>query len=355
MQATLSQIAEEAGVSVSLVSRLLRSDKTLRVTTATRRKVLQAERRLGGARVRTRIAPVGARRRSIIVPINRVYETQPVQRLLVESISGTFLRNFEQRLTASDYRLGFTFFDEHRKLEEFEQTMQSGGFCDGLLLLSGVVNEAVAEQLVTNRYPHVAIGEQGERFAVNSVSAYAAGGIKQAVAHLRELGHTQIAYAGAGGNESRFGLFLAALATEGLPVRSDGHCDLSPQGPDASVEQWCQQIRGEIAQWLDHPTGVTALICSNDTVALAVRDAAHQKGLRVGRDLSIVGYDNAEVHGPHQVERPILTTIDNPVEQIGLRCADLLIAQVEGRHAGVVHEQIPTRFIVRESTGPVPG
>jgi LacI family transcriptional regulator len=73
--------------------------------------------------------------------------------------------------------------------------------------------------------------------------------------------------------------------------------------------------------------GVTAIFCMNDIMAGGVYDRVEELGLEVGKDISIVGYDNREVSSYY---KPPLTTINLPLHDIGYRASELMIQMLKG-------------------------
>ena len=350
MGATVTEIARQAGVSVSLVSRLLRGDKTLRVSDTKRKQVLAVTDRLGGVRY-------GRGRRSlahhVVVPVGRQFSADWIEGNLSNA---PFMRGFEDGLREKNFRLSFTFFDPEDRLRVFADLTESPGFCDGVLLLSGGVDAPLAGVLLKNRFPHVSMDTRAVPFGVNTVLSDAAGGMREAVDHLAALGHRRIGYVGP--SRPRYPVFLAAKAEAGLSVNEAFNCPHAwPNGGGSGTwasTAWTELSREAFGQWLDRGPTATAMICHNDMVAFGVLDALRERGLTAGRDVSVVGYDNIEQRGPDAAAEPALTTIDNPLDEVGRRSAELLFEQILNRNSHVVHRLVPTQCLVRRTTGPGP-
>ncbi|HLA45158.1 MAG TPA: substrate-binding domain-containing protein, partial [Aggregatilineales bacterium] len=95
----------------------------------------------------------------------------------------------------------------------------------------------------------------------------------------------------------------------------------------------------------------TAIIASNDLMAFGAMDAARAAGLTIGRDLSIVGFD--DIYMASQTYPP-LTTIRQPLSEMGEVALDTLIMLLEGRTVLTRRRELPTELIVRETTGRAP-
>jgi DNA-binding LacI/PurR family transcriptional regulator len=102
---------------------------------------------------------------------------------------------------------------------------------------------------------------------------------------------------------------------------------------------------------LDREEPPTAILYSNDLMAMAGLAVANRRGVGVPRDLSIVGYDDAELTA---YLHPPLSTVRTDAYQWGRAAATTLLELIDGQQPVDVH-LAPARFIARDSTGPVPG
>jgi DNA-binding LacI/PurR family transcriptional regulator len=177
--------------------------------------------------------------------------------------------------------------------------------------------------------PRVGLGQQGA-------------GIKEAVAHLLELGHRRVAYI-AGPAELlhtrlRLHAFEEALAEAGPAPVAVRHSDFTER---AAVE-----VTEELLALPDRPT---ALVFPNDSMAVCGIGTAQRAGLRVPGDLSVVGYDNLSLG---RWVHPRLTTVDQQVQRVGAAAARTLLAGCGEDVPPPVLDGRP-RLVVRESTGPL--
>jgi len=102
-------------------------------------------------------------------------------------------------------------------------------------------------------------------------------------------------------------------------------------------------------QLLDLPHRPTALTCFNDKTAVGALAAAAERGLRVPADLSITGYDDMDLA---QATSPMLTTVRQPLEEMGRMAVGLLIRLLERHRLDALHVELATELVVRGSTGP---
>ena len=167
------------------------------------------------------------------------------------------------------------------------------------------------------------------------------------VEYLAELGHRRIALVVPSRSDARVGnredWYRPALARAGL-------------GPDrALVFRDAMSIEGGQAagqRLLALPDRPTAAICHNDVMAIGLLQACAEVGVRVPRDLSIVGWDDVPYSS---LVTPPLTTVRVPRYELGQTAAQKLLDLIAGRPGGVGEPPLPLELVVRRSSGPPGG
>jgi LacI family transcriptional regulator len=125
----------------------------------------------------------------------------------------------------------------------------------------------------------------------------------------------------------------------GLPVQKQWRCNAM----NNSVEAGYAKARTFVSE-----RGVTAVVCSSDHVAVGLAQAAYDAGIRVPDDLSIVGFDGV---GQERMSKPILSTVHQPVIDIGKRLAGLLVQRIkQGDDGARVNELIRPKLVLNDST-----
>lgn len=165
-------------------------------------------------------------------------------------------------------------------------------------------------------------------------------------AYLYRQGHRRFGFIG-GPSEHR----SAALRLEGLreALNRTSHSDVSI----AVVEgNFTFRSGTELAaQLFDTPDRPTALVCANDDMAAGALFTAHKLGLNVPGDISITGFDDTPVS---QIVWPPLTTVHQPLRQMGAKAVELLVSACAGENGAVANEAteqvVPYELILRQST-----
>ncbi len=268
--------------------------------------------------------------------------------------------------TGSDLRLSDPFFSEFltgmvEHLEAFDLSVLlssvSGGDdeaaylkhirasrVDGFVVVRTRLGDPRIPVLAGRGIPFVSFGRTGavERHPYVDEDGEAA--MKEVVAHLVELGHRHIACiaepSGYTKGHNRVRGFLSGMADHGLETSVDA----------VHVARYRQQSGYEVAsEILDQPNPPTAIACCNDLIALGVMKAARERGLTVGRDVSITGFDDIALAA---YASPSLTTVRNAAHDSGRIAADIVGRSIRGLHVEEHQVLMNLELVVRGSTGP---
>lgn len=216
------------------------------------------------------------------------------------------------------------------------------------LLSNGLTDGCIVVTPSAPRFPETArivvIDPQGDGAHVPSVVARNRAGALEAMAYLISLGHRRIGFiAGRPDTLSamrRFKGYQDALQAEGIAfdptLVEEGHYSRE-LGRDAAL------------RLLNRPDRPTAIFAANDRSAMGAIEAAHDLGLRVPEDLSVIGFDN--VPEAAQIS-PKLTTVDQSIQDTGRLATQLLIRILRGDEPEQKLLKVPTRLIIRESCQP---
>lgn len=329
----LTDVAALARVSPSAASRVLSGDVTVRVSEATRERVLDAARQLdyvpnhAGRSLRTSRSSTIA----LVVPD------------VTSAVFAELANGAEQEAGARGLAIVLGRAERLRDDDDWLRRMLGESRIDGVILqLPEGTEHADLDAMVARETPIVIINSL-DHGPLNTVILDDAAGIRIAVEHLRSLGHKGIGFVGGlAGNATarrREGGFRAAMQDGALPVREEWITRMGYTGADgrSSIEEL--ESRGPL------PTG---LVVANLNAALGVLAAIHARNLRVPSDVSIVA-----LHDVWYADAtwPPITTVRMPLRELGAAA----VARVADEHRTATHTIIdspPPLLVVRQSTAP---
>lgn len=326
MPVTIRDVAAAARVSVATVSRALSSPHL--VNQVTRERVLAVATELG-----YRPSPAA---RSLIT--GRTANIGIVVPDLGNPFFTGVLKSVQARAREAGYAVLVGDSDEDPAAEE-ELVRMMAKQVDGVLLCS----PGIKDGLITALAEHQPLTLLNRRVrGIGATLMDSAGGMRQIVGHLADLGHERCAYLNGPRNswsnrERRRGLRAAARQ------RNVEIVELGPFPPryDGGVQA------ADLAVAAD----VTAILAYNDVMALGVLARLRDLGIDVPGRLSVTGFDDLVFAA---VCAPPLTTVAMPVQQAGRSAVDLLLGQLDHKDTATTQLDLPTHLIVRATTAAPP-
>ncbi|MEU2169604.1 LacI family DNA-binding transcriptional regulator [Micromonospora chersina] len=327
MRATIREVAREAGVSPSTVSRALSMPGL--VSPVTRERVLRAAQRLSYEPNRAARGLITGRTGNLglIVPD------------LANPFFPTVVKGVQARAREADYAVFLADADEDPTVES-DLVRVLAKQVDGLILCSPRAREEDIRTLAAT----TTLVMVNRRFGrVPSVVFDNADGMRQAVAHLQALGHRRVAWVGgprtSWSNRDRMRGLRAATDAAGMELLVVGHFPPQFEGGIAAAD-------------LIIASGVSSVIAYNDLMALGLLGRLQARGVHVPHDISVVGIDDIQMSS---MSSPTLTTVSLTKEQAGRAAVDLLLSLLERPDdARTVRRELPTQLLVRGSTGVAP-
>lgn len=335
-RATLTEVAERAGVSKATASKVLNGRPG--VAEETRRLVREAIAELGY------VPTTGPRETAAPQSIHVVFDTilnMYAVYVLDGLISGARELGVEVVTSALDSKI--TAQNEPLGLDRIKEIAGSGAA--GLVVVTAQLTGEEMTACEQLGLPLVVIDPANpldER--VTSLGATNWAGGVQATRHLIDLGHRRIGFAGGpeGSVPARERLHGYREALEAAGVEVDPALvrtgEFSPESGEASADVLLE---------LEDPP--TAIFAGSDSVAVGVLRSARRRGLEVPGDLSVVGFD--DTYNAMWVEPP-LTTVRQPLRQMGRVAARTALELAAGRVPDSHHVQLATSLVVRDSTAP---
>jgi DNA-binding LacI/PurR family transcriptional regulator len=331
---TIHDVAKLAGVGAATVSRVLNG--TAPVTEATRKMVMDAIAELNYSPSRAaRKLSLG---KSFTISVISPFFTRPsfVERL----------RGIDHVLAQTEYDLVVFNVETLQKRDQYFAEVPKPDRTDGVIIVSLPVSDDDIAQFRRNNVPVVLVDSHHP--ALTSATEDSVQGGMDATEHLISLGHQRIAYISDilndplahNYNASRNRLIGYRRALEQAGIRWRAEFQRSCHQDRASTRALAKEM-------LAQPNRPTAIFAASDTQALGILEAAHDLGLHVPEDLSVVGYDDIEI-----AEYVGLTTMHQALFASGQRGAELMLQTLEGKIAHPLLERLATDIVIRNTTCP---
>jgi LacI family transcriptional regulator len=323
---TIHDIAREAGVSPSTVSRVLNG--TVPVASSKRDAVLAVVEKLN---YRPNVIAQGlARGRTAAIGV--------VTQSVASPFYGEILRGVEQGLLGSGYHSVFASGNWLTEQELAAFDLLSGRRVDGLVVLPGTISD---EQLrrSAEELPLIVVGRRIAGLESQCLYIDDERAAYEATCYLIELGHQRIAHiAGPETHhdavERRRG-YLRALSEAGLP-----HDEQLVVAGDYTEQSGLLALQS----LLSRNTIFTAIFAANDQMAYGARLGLYRHGIRVPEDVSLVGFDDL-ISSAYTT--PPLTTVRQPLIELGRAASEAVLALLNGQTPP--QQTFSTSLIVRES------
>lgn len=346
MAVTLKDVAKEANVSISTVSRTINGTDLKKRSPETEERIWAAVAKLGYIPNQTA--------RNLIHGITAEQAPKYTIGLILASDSvsfntaffGKMLTLFVSELQQAKFHLQYAFSCSELNKASFYQEITSQKV-DGAILMGRPTAELLA--LMQANIPNlVYTGLDSIGLATDEVVCEGYKGVCRAITHLVSAGHKNIAYLGplpkgpsyenTLNRFDRYSSFCYAMAQNNCAVQPHYVCNVSPDpqmGYQAMVDICAQ-----------HPCP-DAVFCAIDTLATGVLRFAGERGICVPKELSVVGYGERK---DAAYLTPSLTTISIPTKDIAVQSMALLVERINGAHTAAKKIVVPVTFVERESS-----
>ena len=327
MKSSIKDVAEQAGVSIATVSRVINGKD--RVNDITRQKVLQIIQELN-------FRPDYAARTLV------KKETKTIG-LFVRSLTNQYWAMLTDLISEQLWAYGYTvnlcnqsaLSQDIPYIRTFLERRMDG------IIWALVTDEGLTKEIFQNQIPVVAIQQKipgAHRVAGDHIR-----GAMEAVNHLIGLGYQHIAHIGIGCPERDLG-YKNAHMLSGRPIndRLIVHADQSLQNSRAGYQAARKLIQsGE---------PFDAVFCGNDATAFGAIKAIEETGRRVPEDVGVVGYDDLDLAAMY---KPALTTIRQPIREMAVDTVKLLMDSIEKPEKTTAPQNhlFQMELIVRDSCG----
>ncbi|MED4280287.1 LacI family DNA-binding transcriptional regulator [Priestia megaterium] len=328
MKPTIYDVAKEAGVSISTVSKVL--NNTGSIAEKTRKKVRDTMHQLDYqpsvvASVKKRIQTIG---------------------LLIPNIANPFMAEIARGIENHVKKFGFSLMicstDNDLKNEIEYISILKQKYIDGIIIATGLKEDKAIKELLKADIPVALLSRDVSSLAVDAVLVDDFLGGYEATKHLISLGHKRIAmitedirFPTIG---ARFEGYKRALEEAGLPY-DESLVSLN----NTSLDEGKQSTR----ELLHLSIPPTAIFASTEFLAIGAIQGAREFKIKVPRDLSIIGFDDTVLS---TICDPPLTTIAQPIHEMSKKVVELLIQEIEDSKETKQRIVLSPKLVVRAST-----
>lgn len=337
MAVTLKDIAKHTGFSITTISRALAGYSD--VSPATRQRVREVADQLGYQPnlVARQLQAQRTRTLGMVLPER--------DHTVATDFFSELLRGVSDAASRADYDVltSAQVYGTDNEMGAYRRIV-GGGRVDGIILARARRHDPRIAYLKASGCPFAVSGRSGEGEISDfpHIDIDNRAGVEQAAKHLIALGHRHIglilppeemAY-----TADRHEGYRCALAQAGLPYRTGyvTHGNLLPAGG--------YQVAHTL---LTANPAISAIIACSDLMAFGAMQAVQVLGKQVGRDVAVTGFDDIPLA---QYANPPLTTIHQPIYDIGQQLTRHLIALIEGESVEPLRAILPAELIVRESS-----
>lgn len=327
MKVSIFDVAKKSGLSVVTVSRVLNNSTSVRQKN--KEKVLQAMKELDYHPNASARSLASGKTGIIGLTLTTLHDT----------VFDAVVKEINVRLAENGYFLALSILEKADD-DSFRSAMFQEDRVDGVILLSPINADVFVMELKKRKVPFVILDNQQHKISAPSVVVNNFKGGYDATKHLIDLGHKEIAHIR--GPEPFFSSrerergYLFALQEAGLEPFDIVKGEFTIRSGYLIARNWIELGRLP-----------TAIFAADDFMALGAMDAFKNDGIRIPKDISVVGFDD-QIYATEF--RPNLTTVQIPYEQIGRQGVDILMESIKKPTRRNVTMEFDPQLVVREST-----
>nr|WP_284237300.1 LacI family DNA-binding transcriptional regulator [Paenibacillus glycanilyticus] len=328
MKATIYDVAKAAGVSIATVSLVINGKG--KISEERRNEIKQIMMQMGYKPSMIASALTGKKTYAL--------------GLLVPDISNPFFAEIARAVEDEGQRHGYSVFicstdNKDEKVERYAELLQQKNV-DGVIIGTGLKDLSVLDPLLKANIPVTLLARELPSVEVPSVVVDDYKGGSAAAEHLIMLGHRNLAVLAEqdsiSSSRERVRGFRATAEQAGLPL-----------DPAFVLSTSIKEAKAKASELFQSGNRPTAIFCCNDLLAIGALQAAKELGVRIPEECSIVGFDDTVLAS---VTDPPLTTIAQPIEQLGQTALQLLVRQIGKPGESPERVVLPPSLTIRKST-----
>lgn len=336
---TLKEIAREAGVSISTVSRVINKKLPTAASKETQDKIWEIVRRTGYTPniLAQALKKSDSSVSSVITPRFIDCLQARTSNINTDPFFTDLERALEEEAFNHNYIVMHTYGPMDFNDKEFVNQIREKHL-DGVIILGRYAFSKQQIKLLESSYKNIIyVGLNPINLECDQIICDAYKATFSAMDYLYELGHRKIGYIGEQNNECRFTAYKNFLESKGLSFSIHN---------TANVLQSTDGGYAGAGKLVEKNVNISAVFCANDLTAIGAIKAFHERKIYVPRNISVISMDDINLS---QYINPMLTTVHIPIDELGRQTARILIDRINGGHHLPMRIELPFRIAKRDS------
>jgi LacI family transcriptional regulator len=332
MSRNLEEIARLAGVSRSTASRVINNHPNVSEETRNRVMTVIREQNFRPNLAARALVTQQTRVISLVIP-------QAIGSTFTDPYFPTLIQGIMARANELDYAV-MLWIGNLEEEDRFRERIVHNTFFDGLLIASAIKDDPLIRDLSRMNFPFVIVGPAP--FAnLNYIDVDNCRGADDAVMHLVRCGY------------KRIGTITGPMNMNAAVDRLSGYRDVMdrarlPIDESLIVEGRFDEGSGYAAMKTLLARGVDAVFAASDMMAVGALRAIDEAGLRVPKDIAVVGFDDLPLAASLRVP---LTTVHQPIQEVGSMATQMLVDLLNGTAETPYQKILPATLVIRETSG----
>ncbi len=338
----LKQLSHELGLSQTTVSRALNGYPEVSEATRSRVQLAAARHQYQPSTTAKGLATGKALAIGHVIPISTKHE-------MVNPLFGDFIAGAGETYASNGYEMILSIVDDQKE-NDIYRALKARRSVDGIVVHGPTMDDPRIDLLTELGLPFAVHGRaSGVQTPYSWLDVNNRRAFNRAADFLIDLGHRRIGLINGlehmdFAHRRRAG-YLDTLDANGIPT------DFSLMRSGEMTEDFGYTSTCDLLALPNRPTGI---IAASMIVALGVRRAIDEKGLVMGRDVSVITFDDALSYLSNGDDVPIFTATRSSIRDAGRRLAAMLIANIRNPGAEPTHQLLEAELVVGQSTGPAP-
>lgn len=336
MTVTINDVAREAGVSITTVSRVINNNYP--VKKETREKIEKAIEEL--------------KYRPNIMARGLITKKTHIVGIIVSCITNFFVSNIieviESQLKKNGYSIFLGITDGDQKEEENLVNDLIARQVDGMIIIDPtkqcLKNEFYKD--ISKKLPLIILNAMERIEGYNYICFNSGNGIKEAFKYLVDLGHKEILFA-KGERSVSYEAKTQAYESIREQYNMEYKKELIVPGNGAGINgDLINRTESEFKRFLEDNKKPTAILAANDLIAIGILNYCKKFNIKIPEELSIIGCDNTLISN---ITVPMISSIDQNVEELSKKASSYIIKLIETQNKSKVHITISSKLIIKES------